>query len=193
MECIFVHIPKAAGMSVSKALFGCEVGLKTVSDYQRIFAEDFWKYFKFTVVRNPFTRVVSAYEFLKRGGHPAWPDDQRYCEEVLSEYSGFDDFVLEELGRAAEKQVHFRPQANFLTLDGELAVNYVAKLETLETDFEVICERLDVERELLHKNETGDDRPSLTSYYEHENVADTVRSLYADDFSLLNYSRQLPS
>lgn len=192
MGCIFVHIPKAAGISVSRALFGCGVGLKTVSDYRRIFADDFWRYFKFTVVRNPFSRVVSAYEFLKRGGHPAWPDDRRYCDEVLSEYKGFEDFILEELDQAVEEQVHFRPQVNFLTLDEELAVDYVAQLETLETDFEVICEHLGVERELPHENRTGDDRPPLTSYYEREDVADTVRTLYTDDFSLLDYSRQIP-
>lgn len=111
---------------------------------------------------------------------------------MLSEYKGFEDFILEELDQAVEEQVHFRPQVNFLTLDEELAVDYVAQLETLETDFEVICEHLGVERELPHENRTGDDRPPLTSYYEREDVADTVRTLYTDDFSLLDYSRQIP-
>lgn len=192
MECIFVHIPKAAGISVSRALFGCGVGHKSIYEYREIFGSDFDRYFKFTVVRNPFSRVVSAYEFLKRGGHPAWPSCKRYRDDVLSRYDGFESFVLEELERAAVEQNHFRPQWKYLKLGGELSVDYVARFETLQEDFDTICERLGVNRKLPHKNKTGDRRPPLASYYKNAHVADTVRTLYAKDFSLLDYSRQVP-
>lgn len=192
MECIFVHVPKAAGISVTRALFGGGVGHKSIYEYREIFGEDFHEYFKFTVVRNPFSRVVSAYEFLRHGGHPAWPKSGRYGDEVISKYDGFESFVLEELGRAVKEQNHFRPQWKFLTIGGELAVDCVARLETLREDFEYVCEQLGVDRELPHKNRTGDARPPLASYYEHDAVADAVRTLYAKDFSLLDYSRQVP-
>jgi len=192
LECIFVHIPKAAGNSVTRSLFGCGVGHRSIHEYRGIFGEDFQSYFKFTVVRNPFTRVVSAYEFLKQGGHPAWPNDGRYRDEVLCKYSGFESFVLEKLNEAIWEQKHFRPQAKFLMLGGELGVDFVARLETLEEDFEFICEQLGVDRELPHRNKTRGHRPPLASYYERDEVANTVRTLYADDFSLLGYSRQVP-
>jgi len=192
MGCIFVHIPKAAGTSVAHGLFGCGVGHKSIYEYHKIFGADFHRYFKFAVVRNPFSRVVSAYESLKRGGNPVWPNADRYRDEVLCRYDGFESFVLEELDRAVRDRRHFRPQWRFLMLDGELAVDYMARLETLEEDFEFICEKLGVDRELPHRNETRDDRPPLTSYYERAEVADAVRTVYADDFSLLGYSRQVP-
>ena len=192
MGCIFVHIPKAAGNSVTRALFGCGVGHKSIYEYREIFGEDFRDYFKFTVVRNPFSRVVSAYEFLKQGGHAAWPNDEHYGDEVLIKYDGFESFVLEELSQAVEERKHFRPQWKFLMIGGELAVDYVARLETLQEDFKHVCDRLGVDRKLPHRNKTGADRPPLASYYERDAVADTVRTLYADDFSLLDYSRQVP-
>lgn len=192
MECIFVHIPKAAGTSVAHGLFGCGVGHKSIYEYRKIFGADFHRYFKFAVVRNPFSRVVSAYESLKRGGNPVWPNADRYRDEVLCRYEGFERFVLEELDRATKEQKHFRPQWKFLMIGGDLAVDYVARLETLEEDFERICERLGVDRTLPHRNKTGDRRPPLASYYENDAVADAVRTLYADDFSLLDYSREVP-
>lgn len=192
MGCIFVHIPKTAGTSVTRALFGGGVGHKSIYEYRKIFGEDFQRYFKFTVVRNPFSRVVSAYESLRQGGNPVWPNSERYRDDVLSKYDGFESFVLEELERAIWQQRHFRPQAKFLLLDGKPGVDYVARLETLEEDFEFICEQLGVDRELPHKNKTRGDRPPLPSYYERDEVANTVRTLYADDFSLLGYSRQVP-
>ena len=49
-KCVFVHIPKAAGVSVNKALFGnLAGGHQSVKEYQEIFKkETYQSYFKFT-------------------------------------------------------------------------------------------------------------------------------------------------
>ncbi|HSH75802.1 MAG TPA: sulfotransferase family 2 domain-containing protein, partial [Longimicrobiales bacterium] len=69
-RCIFVHIPKCAGFSVARSLFGnLAGGHLTVRKYQMIYRRrEFSEYFKFTFVRNPWDRVVSAFFFLKEGG-----------------------------------------------------------------------------------------------------------------------------
>lgn len=70
LKCIFVHIPKTAGISISRSIFGNLGGGHTkIRDYELIFsAKDFNNYFKFTFVRNPWDRIFSAYRFLKNGG-----------------------------------------------------------------------------------------------------------------------------
>ncbi|MFP4354891.1 MAG: sulfotransferase family 2 domain-containing protein [Phycisphaerae bacterium] len=69
-RCIFVHIPKAAGVSVCQTLFGnLAGGHDTIEKYQKVFSwSDYKRYFKFTFVRNPWDRLASAYRFLRKGG-----------------------------------------------------------------------------------------------------------------------------
>ena len=69
MKCIFVHIPKTGGVSIGDALFeNGSPGHRDVTRYRKIFGRKFWSYYKFAFVRNPFTRLISTYEYLKGGG-----------------------------------------------------------------------------------------------------------------------------
>ena len=66
----FYPHPKCAGNAVQKSLFGEVVfGHQTIRQYQvalpKVTYQNAWK---FTIVRDPFERVVSAWRFLKAGG-----------------------------------------------------------------------------------------------------------------------------
>ena len=66
---IFVHVPKCGGVSVSRAVFGSVVQHGTIRTYQSVFSQaEFQSYFKFTFVRNPWDRLFSAWNFIKKGG-----------------------------------------------------------------------------------------------------------------------------
>jgi hypothetical protein len=193
-RCIFVHIPKAAGISVAMALFGNLAGGHTAArDYRKVFGRDFWRYFKFTFVRNPYTRLVSAYEFLKGGGHPAWMSNQRFRDEVLSEYVDFSDFVLRWLKpRHRWPEPHFRPQHEFLELGGGLVMDFVGRVERIDDDFATVCERLGVQARLGRLNETREKHAALGTYYTSDAVERRVRDFYARDFELFGYSARPP-
>lgn len=193
-RCIFVHIPRTAGISVAMALFNHLAGGHVDARYyRRIFGSDFWKYFKFTFVRNPYARLVSAYEFLKRGGHPASPNDQRFRDEILCEYTDFSEFVLRWLEPNRRwLRPHFRPQHEFVRLGRRLVMDFVGHVECLQDDFCTVCKQLGIKATLEHLNDTGPRRTSLEEYYASDAVIQRVREVYAMDFEMLGYSQQPP-
>jgi hypothetical protein len=68
---IFINIPKNAGTSIIEAM-GVENALFDISmhQYKRVY-ENYWdSYLKFSVVRNPFDRFVSAYKHIRMKDNP---------------------------------------------------------------------------------------------------------------------------
>ena len=59
LNCIFFHIPKPAGLSVSNALFGdVKWGHRNVSFYKSHYGEIlFNSFYKFCFVRNPYDNI----------------------------------------------------------------------------------------------------------------------------------------
>ena len=65
---IFVHIPKNAGTSIIKAMATEVENIfmdATIEEYKEHY-KDYWdKYKKFTVIRDPIDRFISAYKFAR--------------------------------------------------------------------------------------------------------------------------------
>jgi len=192
-RCIFFHIPRTAGLSIAMSLFDNQAaGHKYAREYCCIFGFDFWKYFKFTFVRNPYTRVVSAYEFLKSGGHPACSRDQRFRDEVILKYKDFSDFILRWLTPQKEAIIpHFRPQHEWLELNGKIAVDFIGHFESLQKDFTKICSKLNIKADLKHSN-SSQKSMSLKEYYQDARVIKRVNEVYRKDFELFQYSDVVP-
>jgi chondroitin 4-sulfotransferase 11 len=192
-RCIFVHVPKAAGISVAMALFNnAGAGHFDARYYRKVFGSDFWRYYKFTFVRNPFTRLASAYEFLKRGGHPAVRKDAVFSKEVLPGYATFDDFVLNWLTPGRRWPMpHFRPQIEYLTVGDRLVMDFVGRYENLAADFDVVRKRLGVETQLKHLNRTPVEDLAIAAHYANDAVVRRVQDVYQKDFELLGYPSTL--
>jgi hypothetical protein len=184
---IFVHIPKCAGVSVNKAIFGnLAGGHTTFEQYLKIFEPKcIADYFKFTIVRNPWDRLVSAYFFLLKGGFNEQERD--WFNEELGAYSSFDDFVRSWLNKKnIWKWPHFRPQYHYM-LDnkGKVQLDFVGYFENIDEDFAHIIQRIGVNCALPKLNTNK--HPSYTEYYTDETI-NIVAEVYADDIKLLGYS-----
>ncbi|MEM8942296.1 MAG: sulfotransferase family 2 domain-containing protein [Pseudomonadota bacterium] len=149
---IFVHVPKTAGVSVNKALYGSlGAGHKTLNDYVLLLSpSDFLTFFKFTIVRNPWSRVVSAYNFLREGGFNAV--DREFWEQELKQYQTFESFVKHWLTPVnVRRSVHFKPQCDFVfDYSAHITVDFVCYYENLEQDFAYLCSQIPAHREPGH-------------------------------------------
>jgi hypothetical protein len=190
-RCIFVHIPKCAGIAVSKSLLGKPVGHLSALDYRIIFGKkDFNSYYKFTFVRNPFSRLVSAYEFMQNGGYGE-PDKDIVA--IAKRYSTFQDFVLNYLTPHKAKRIrHFRPQ-HFFVCDSSnnIMVDFVGRFESIEQDYENIRHKINIGNSLIKINATNGRRLSLDANYENPLVLNKVIEIYYKDFEIFSYPKYI--
>jgi hypothetical protein len=191
-RCIFVHIPKAAGMSICRSLFGnLAGGHATLADYQVIFSKhEFDDYFKFSFVRNPWDRVLSAYHFLCAGG--VTEHDRNWAHHIRS-YTDFDNFVLRGLRTTMMRnRLHFRSQSSFLRIpyNAQIPLDFLGYFENIQQDFDVIRQSmgLDNTTALRHVNKTTVEKVSDFRDAFTDQTRQIVADVYAEDIELLGYS-----
>lgn len=185
-KAIFIHIPKCAGVAVSKAIFGGYAGgHATIEKYRKVFGPAcFNHYFSFTIVRNPWDRLVSAYFFLKNGGTNQ--KDQDFFIQELSPYDSFEAFVTHWVNEDnIWKWHHFKPQYNYI-LDpkNRVQLDFIGYLENLESDFEYIKSKIGVLADLAAQNKS---RHRFYQDYYTEKTKRIVEDVYSKDIALLNY------
>jgi hypothetical protein len=185
---LFVHLPKTAGVSISRALYGClGMGHLTLADYRDLFRpRAFARMFKFTFVRNPFDRIHSAYHFLRSGGMGGL--DAQFNEQVLKDFHSFEQFVMEGLDRQDVSSFwHFLPDTHFLSYRPGHAVelDFVGRYERLERDFDYVRSRVSPAARLGYFNRAAA-REDYRRAYTPEMI-DRVAKRYAADLDLFGY------
>jgi len=188
-KCIFVHIPKTAGISLCKGLFSVDaVGHMPMRYYQvALGREKYSSYFKFSIVRNPWDRVYSAYRYLLKGGlsvqDVAWRD-------VLGKYSDFNDFIMKWLDEDNIRlSLHFMPQNHFIkNSQGLIDLDYLGRFENLVQDFDVLRRRIGGSP-LAQHNVSG--TGSYLEAYSKKSV-EIVAQVYRRDIDLLGYEFNTP-
>ena len=182
---IFVHIPKSAGVSVTRGLFGVDsVGHRTAVQYRQIYGRrEFARRFAFSFVREPIDRLLSAYSYLKAGGRK---DLDSWYSEFFESCSSIDEFVHDWLTRPdVQAMAHFRPQTDFLCdYRGDLIVDFIGRFERLEADYAVVAERLGQSSELPRLNIGRGERAEISPQ-----SRDKANRFYASDFELLGYKQ----
>jgi hypothetical protein len=189
---IFVHVPKAAGISLCRSLFGnLAGGHTTLAQYRLLFEPEFFeRAFKFAFVRNPWDRLHSAFHFLRAGG--LHESDAAWARLHLEGYADFEDFVLRGLeSGAVRSMVHFVPQFRFLCLPGRSrpGVDFLGRFENLEADYRTVRRRLgmDVAERLMHANRSRTEgKGDYRAAYTHA-MRERVGRVYRRDIRMFGY------
>ena len=208
---IFVHIPKTAGTSVEAVLgmhgdkedigikpyfnqqvdrehlYGHDLQHMTAADLKQVLQKDgiFDSYFKFSIVRNPWDRLVSAFAW----NNLKWANAQELTDTEF-EASVRELHALFLTARAARQAprvgAHLWPQVHYLVdRDRKPLLNYIARHENLAADWQRIREKIGIKADLPSRMRSHH-RP-YQSYYS-DATRDMVAEIYAEDIAALRYS-----
>lgn len=142
---IFFHLRKTGGTSVAVSIG--ENGSDpfkdrhlTPSQAQNRIPGKFKSYYKFSIIRNPFDRLVSCFAYDKQvttefiaGGKHHGMNFNDYLQYRLIEQGGW--------WRTA--------QADYLAPNGEMIIDFLCRFERLQEDFNKVCERVGMNKRIL--------------------------------------------
>jgi hypothetical protein len=187
---IFVHIPKTAGTSIGEAIYSRWVGHVPLGRFAAFNPGKFRTSFKFSFVRNPWDRLLSAFAHLKGGGEPLAPREEVWSNRHLGDTETFEQFVLklreDQFRSIIVDDVHFRPQLDWITLPGSerIAVDYLGRFESLVEDYSEIARRLGIANTLPMRKQTR--RPRYREAYSAE-MSKIVERTFCNDIERLGY------
>lgn len=168
-HCIFVHVPKTAGTSITNVLLkhGAHYdGFHTPASILRQ-QFDWGRHFSFSVIRNPWARAVSIYRSSRQTNRP--------FKDYLTGFRAPDPFGIS----------YDISQSFYICENNTPIVNYICRLETIEADWRYVTQRIGIDDPLPHLNQrtTGDYR----DYYDAE-ARDIVRRDHREDIERFGYS-----
>lgn len=208
---IFIETPKCATTSFREWAFDNKLADRKFNDslkrhirgeaYRNLVTESTHPFKNWVAfVRNPYSRLVSQYEYLKKIGtkpSDAVKNDNhtKFGRRIVEEYDKFEDFVL---AIKTDYQINFHlsetTQASFITVPVrgmlstvEKVIPNLIKIERLHLDFAELCRRMKWEFSILpHHNISS--HKSWQDYYS-EDMKTLVYNYYKKDFDLGGYFR----
>ena len=147
---------------------------------------DVWDhYFKFSVVRNPWDWVISnlAYNRDKLPFTTRFHPRRKVTPEQILELK---TFFRQEYHRGITWSDTITQKCRLSDRKGNLLVDYVARLEQIQEDFDEICEKTFLPRTRLPRlNKT---RRKPYRYYYTDETRKIVEDIYHDDITAFHYS-----
>lgn len=192
-KCIFVHVQRTAGSSVEKWLCGedwwriePETKHMLVSQAKRKYSKYWHDYFKFSIVRNPWDRVVSMTKFGEfLGVH--LKNRIINVDKYKNKY-GYPLTIENDPRFSKRKNLvnenHSEHQVYQNILDDEL--DFVATYENLYEDMKYVKDKIGIKTPFNYKRAQTKNKKDYRTYYNEEKIEE-IRDLYYWDVVNYNY------
>jgi len=228
LKCIFVHIPRTGGSSVEVALNNghiqrCHFTAQKLKDshhaYEggtvRPYSAVWHKYFKFSIVRNPFDWLISLYYHPHVGSsthyryhsprpgsngpynivdtHPDYSETWKRENELKSDGISYPARSLEDFIKYPalfDFESDLGPESILHSVWMGDDMDYVMRFENLQEDFDCLCEKLNIPKEKLPFTGLPTERnKSYHSYYDgNPELIDAVNKRFKKDLVKFGYS-----
>lgn len=184
---IYIHIPKTGGTSIEKVPW-LEGGFNQHGDIgyyinHKFYTEDptinMEECFKFTFVRNPYDRFMSGVvNHIYKG----------QLENIGSKEARdrVSKFIIDNADKFNDHEV-LKEQHLYITVNGEIAVGFIGKMENMQEDFNTVCNLLDKDFfKIPHENKGQ--RVDYSQLYTEE-TKKIVGDYYSKDFEMFGYEK----
>lgn len=200
MQIIFIHIPKTAGVSISNSLDKQNARFLrkcylTHGFIKNVLIEEDSHLPIMSIVRNPFDRLYSIFEFYQFRPKTNQTQEQLKYEKLgrtdINPDMTFEQFVLSYELKFAGKRIQFNPCYDFVENNDKVIATDILKFENLSEDYDKFCKKYNLKNDLSHdninlkKNELKD-RSKLYS----EDTIKVVERAFRNDLLYFDYNYQ---
>ena len=176
---VFIHINKTGGSSVEKALripFEHKTALEKIEELGRASWD---KKLTFTVVRNPWDKVVSHYHYRRKTNKTDLRDKPVEFSEWVKRAYGQQDAFYYDIPKM------FMPQMDWITDEsGKILVDEIIHFENLAAEFDSVRRKLGKNVTLPHVKKSN--RGNYQEYYDQE-AKEIVRNWFEPDITRFGY------
>jgi hypothetical protein len=188
-DLLLIRVPRNASLSLARVIYGTFEGIphRTANFYKNSDPALFASKTKIAVVRNPLTRIVSAYNFLRQDGTTvARPN--AHTRGRMKQVRNLEQFVFDYIKPKAHALETLDPtvhcQAAYVCDDaGNIIVENIFKFERMDLLMKFLSQFGITS--MIATNQTGDN-----DYGEvlTDEIVTALGDIYRRDFELFNYS-----
>ena len=181
---VFIHINKCGGTSIERALDIPKVHDDALTRRRRIGRRAWQRNYTFSIVRHPFSKVCSHYEYRVRTNQTGLGDRHLDLNSWIRETYG------QRNPRYFDKPLMFAPCADWLRNgSGNIIVDEVFRLERIREAWPIIKRRAAIDQPLEGRNSTFRFTPAKAASLIEPQLLRLVEQHFDADFDLFGYQR----
>jgi hypothetical protein len=147
-------------------------------------------YYKFSIVRNPYNRLLSAYfnKIMTCRPQKIWVTT--FLQYRFYDFVSLDNFIdYLEFGGGIKNDIHWAPQTEIISIPID-KIDFIGRVENLQQDMQFITEKI-FGVKLALRNSPLYKTNSISKYNEllTNNLKKRIYKIYEKDFQLLGYPK----